>query len=139
MASESLNLFKGALLHIEAFDSQKGYTPKDKFIFVVGCKGPSTVIAFLITSQKTYLQSVYARELVRIQVGTNRHLRRESYILCHQQELLDVAELEAGFKQGSVENCGSLRVLLPQVRAVVEDSDSLTRREIDDILAVLDA
>jgi hypothetical protein len=137
--TDSLNLFKGALLHIKSFDSHKGHDPKDKFIFVVGKKNPSTVIAFLITSQKTYLQSVYAREIVRVEVGVNRHLKKESYILCHQQELLDVAELEAGFTHGPVSNCGSLRVLLPQVRSVVEDSDSLARREIEEILAVLDS
>jgi hypothetical protein len=137
--SESLNLFKGALLHIESFDSDKGYDPKDKYVFVVGKKNPSTVIVFLITSQQTYLQSVYAREIVRVEVGVNRHLKKESYILCHQQELLDVAELEAGFTHGSVSNRGSLSALLPQVRSTVEDSDSLARREIEEILTVLDS
>lgn len=139
MPSESLNLFKGALLHIDSLDTHKGHAPKDKFVFVVGRKNPSTVLAFLITSRKTYLQSVYAREIVRIEIGVNRHLKRESYILCHQQETLDVAELESGFARGHVVNCGSLRVILPQVRLVIEDSDSLARREIEEILAVLDS
>jgi hypothetical protein len=137
--SSKLNLFKGALLHIEDYDSKKGFERKAKFAFIVGRKNPNTVIAFLITSQKTYLKSVYARELVRVEVGINSHLKQESYILCHQQELLDVAELEAGFANSAVTNCGSLRSLLSQVRAVVEDSDVLGRHEIDEILAILDS
>ncbi len=135
MPTRQLDLSQGALILVRSFNSDKGFEAKDKFLVIIGHLNPSTVLAFRITSQLSYLKTRLSRELVRIPIGTCRTLSKESFVQCfHDVERLDVNDLQAGFVQGRVINRGSLNPFLGKIRDVVEDSDVLSRRDIADCL-----
>jgi hypothetical protein len=136
--ADNLDLSQGSVLHIKGFSS-RGHPPKNKFCLVLGTSEPSTVLAFLISSQPQYRQqAAFCNELATIPKGGVQFLSQESFVQCFTLERLDADKLVEGFSRGSVENKGKLgKKYLYKVRDVVKNSKLLTQDEIGAVLTVL--
>lgn len=135
-----LDLSPGSIIHIKGFSGNAGFAAKNKFLVVVGQHSTIVVLAFRITSQNVYATSYLARELVFVPANSHRCLPKDSYIQCfHEVERLDVAELQAGWANGSAITAGEIAHMLPKIREVVEVSDVLSPNDITDVLAAIDS
>jgi len=138
--NKQLDLSKSSILHVEDFKSF-GFTPKDKYLYIIGHEDAAHVFAFVISSQRKWSEHRdLSRELVLIPKGTCAGLPDECWIQCfYQAHRLDVAELQGRFEQYEVKHKGKLpQDFLEKVRNVVECSDVLKKYEIADCLDAID-
>jgi hypothetical protein len=128
----------GTVLHIKGFSS-RGHSPKDKYLILIGSCSEDTVLAFLISSQMSYLsQQSHKSEVVRIPHNATAFLRRESLIQCFEIERLSVEVLKDGIEAGDVTTCGKLPVkYLHMIRETVSKSNLLAQQDIEAALVVL--
>lgn len=132
------DLSQCSVLHIKDFCS-RGHTPKNKYLLVIGQSSESEVLAFLISSQLSYLQrESHKNEVVRLPANATSFLPFQSIIQCFELERLSISSLYDGFERGGVTNKGKLPVRYAhKIREVVKESRLLTQLDIDLALRVL--
>jgi len=136
--SKPLDLSSGSVLHIKDF-STRGHPPKNKYCLIIGEESAFIVLAFLLSSQRHYLeQATLCDELVVIPQAAVHFLPEESFIQCFTLEKLDKDKLSAGYETGGVDHKGKLGPkYLYKVRDAVKNSKVLTQEEIEMVLAAL--
>jgi len=126
-----MSFARGSVLHIADFPGD--YGPCDKYVFVMGHTAPQKILVFTISSQSKYtLQTRYSREMVSLPLGTSRALNKASWIQCFHHP----TELRTDIYQINLVDTLS-ETFIASARAVIENSDILTRFEIDDCLDVM--
>lgn len=135
---KELDLSQGSVLHIKGF-STRGHPPKNKYCLVLGVEQHSSVLAFLISSQRKYCeQPSFRDELVTVPKGAVQFLPQESFIQCFTLEKLDKKNLDDGYTRDLVDHKGKLGTkYLYKIRDVVKNSKLLTQQEIQSILGTL--
>jgi hypothetical protein len=139
MPSQSkADLSAGTVLHVKDYSS-RGHPPKDKYLILIGCCTENVVLAFLISSQLSYLkQDSHRKEVVRVPHNATDFLPSESIIQCFEMERLSLELLQDGIESGKVSRCGRFPVkYLHLIREAVSASTLLPQKDIDDAMAVL--
>ncbi len=120
-----------------AFSRATRPDPKHKFHVLVQIE-PRPLFFFINSEIHPYVQADDAllRQQVRLPVRTHGFLRYDSYLDCHETiGGFSASELEDGLTDGSVTRVGVIdHVQHSEARIVIEESETLTRREINSIL-----